>query len=112
MLVYLVGKYPEDRAIYRERSPIYYTEQLDCPVIFFQGLKDRVVPPNQAKMMFQAIKKKGLPVAYIPFEEEAHGFRIADNIKKALDSEFYFYARIFDFEPADPIEPIEIINLA
>ncbi|MGF1589274.1 MAG: S9 family peptidase [Pleurocapsa sp.] len=108
----LVGKYPEERAIYQQRSPIYFTELLDCPVIFFQGLKDKVVPPNQAEMMFQAIKQKGLPVAYISFEEEAHGFRIADNIKKALDSEFYFYARIFGFEPADPIEPIEIINLA
>ncbi|HEY9771772.1 MAG TPA: prolyl oligopeptidase family serine peptidase [Coleofasciculaceae cyanobacterium] len=108
----LVGKYPEQRAIYQERSPIYFTELLDCSVIFFQGLEDKVVPPNQAEMMFQAIKQKGLPVAYISFEEEAHGFRIADNIKKALDSEFYFYARIFGFEPADPIEPIEIINLA
>ena len=108
----LVGKYPEDKAIYQERSPIYYTEKLDCPVIFFQGLKDKVVPPNQAEMMFEAIEKKGLPVAYISFEEEGHGFRIADNIKKALDSEFYFYARIFGFEPADPLEPVEIINLA
>ncbi len=108
----LVGKYPEDQAIYQQRSPIHFTQQLNCPVIFFQGLKDKVVPPNQAEMMFQAIKNKGLPVAYISFEQEAHGFRIADNIKKALDSEFYFYARIFGFEPADPIEPIEIINLA
>ena len=108
----LVGKYPEDRDIYQKRSPIYFTEQLDCPVIFFQGLKDKVVPPNQAEMMFQAIKQKGLPVAYIAFEEEAHGFRIAENIKKALDSEFYFYSRVFGFEPADPLEPIEIINLA
>ena len=107
----LVGKYPEDRAVYQERSPIYFTDQLDCPVIFFQGLKDKVVPPNQAEMMFEAIKAKGLPVAYILFEQEAHGFRIADNIKKALDSEFYFYSRVFGFEPADPIEPIEIINL-
>ena len=107
----LVGKYPEQRAIYQERSPIYHIEQLNCPVIFFQGLKDRVVPPNQAEMMFNAIKDKGLPVAYITFEREAHGFRIAENIKKALDSEFYFYARVFGFEPADPIEPIEIINL-
>ena len=107
----LVGKYPEDREIYQERSPIYFTERLDCPVIFFQGLKDKVVPPNQAEMMFEAIKKKGLPVAYISFEQEAHGFRIADNIKKALDSEFYFYSRVFGFEPADPIEPIEIVNL-
>ncbi len=107
----LVGRYPEDKAIYQERSPIYYSEQLDCPVIFFQGLKDKVVPPNQAEMMFEAIKNKGLPVAYISFAEESHGFRIADNIKQALDSEFWFYARIFGFKPADPIEPIEIINL-
>jgi dipeptidyl aminopeptidase/acylaminoacyl peptidase len=107
----LVGKYPEDKKIYQERSPIYFTEQLDCPVIFFQGLKDQVVPPNQAEMMFQAIKHKGLPVAYIAFPQEAHGFRIAENIKKALDSEFYFYSRVFGFLPADPLEEIEIINL-
>ena len=107
----LIGRYPEERNTYQERSPIYHTEQLNCPVIFFQGLKDRVVPPNQAEMMFDAIKAKGLPVAYIVFEQEAHGFRIAENIKQALDSEFYFYARVFGFEPADAIEPIEIINL-
>jgi dipeptidyl aminopeptidase/acylaminoacyl peptidase len=106
----LVGKYPEDRAIYQERSPIYFIEQLDCPVIFFQGLKDRVVPPNQAEMMFEAIKHKGLSVAYIAFAQEGHGFRIAENIKKALDSEFYFYSRVFGFEPAEPLEQIEIIN--
>ena len=107
----LIGKYPEERAIYQERSPINHIEQLNCPVIFFQGLKDKVVPPNQAQMMFEAIRAKGLPVAYISFEQEAHGFRIAENIKQALDSEFYFYARIFGFEPAEAIEPIEIINL-
>ena len=107
----LVGKYPEEKAIYQERSPIHYPEQLDCPVIFFQGLKDKVVPPNQAEMMFQAIKHKGLPVAYILFEEEGHGFRIAENIKQALDSEFYFYAQIFGFQPADSLKPVEIINL-
>ena len=107
----LVGKYPEEQQIYQERSPVYHTEQLDCPVIFFQGLKDKVVPPNQAEMMFQAIKAKGLPVAYIAFEQEAHGFRIAENIKKALDSELYFYSRVFGFEPTDKIEEIEIVNL-
>ena len=107
----LIGKYPEDQAIYQERSPIYFTEQLDCPVIFFQGLEDKVVPPNQAEMMFEAIKAKGLPVAYVSFKEEAHGFRMSDNIKKALDGEFYFYSRVFGFQPAEPIEPIEIINL-
>ena len=107
----LVGKYPAEKTIYQKRSPIHHLEQLNCPVIFFQGLKDKVVPPNQAEIMFQAIKRQGLPVAYISFEEEGHGFRIAENIKQALDSEFYFYAQIFGFQPADPLEPIEIINL-
>ncbi len=107
----LVGKYPEAKAIYEARSPIHFTEKLACPVIFFQGLEDKVVPPNQAEMMFEAIKNKGLPVAYVAFAEEAHGFRQAANIKKALESEYYFYARIFGFEPAEAIEPVEIINL-
>lgn len=107
----LIGKYPQEKAIYQERSPIYHTEQLNCPIIFFQGLEDKVVPPNQAEMMFNAIRDKGLPVAYVAFEGEAHGFRISENIKKALDSEFYFYSQIFGFQPAEYIEPIEIINL-
>jgi dipeptidyl aminopeptidase/acylaminoacyl peptidase len=74
-------------------------------------MKDKVVPPNQAEILFSVIRAKGLPVAYIAFPEEAHGFRIAKNIKKALDSEFYFYARIFGFKPAEEIEPIDIVNL-
>ncbi len=84
---------------------------MNCPVIFFQGLQDKVVPPNQAEIMFNAIKEKGLPAAYVAFEQEGHGFRISENIKKALDSEFYFYSRVFGFQPAELIEPIEIINL-
>jgi dipeptidyl aminopeptidase/acylaminoacyl peptidase len=80
-------------------------------VIFFQGLEDEVVPPNQAETMFEALKKKGVPVAYLPFEGEQHGFRKAENIKRALDGELYFYSRIFGFEPADRIEPVPIENL-
>ncbi|NES85833.1 MAG: prolyl oligopeptidase family serine peptidase, partial [Moorea sp. SIO2B7] len=106
----LIGKYPEEKGIYEERSPINFTNRLSCPVIFFQGLEDKVVPPNQAEMMVEAIKAKGLPVAYVAFEGEQHGFRRAENIKRALDGEFYFYSRVFGFEPADNIEPVEIIN--
>ena len=107
----LIGAYPDEKDIYEARSPIHFTEQLSCPVIFFQGGEDKVVPPNQAEMMFTAIRKKGLPVAYVLFENEGHGFRQGENIKKALDSEFYFYSRVFDFKPAEPIEAIEIVNL-
>ena len=64
------------------------------------------VPPNQAEMMVEAIKQKGIPVAYITFADEGHGFRQADNIKKAIDSEFYFYSRVFGFEPADDLDAL------
>jgi dipeptidyl aminopeptidase/acylaminoacyl peptidase len=107
----LIGPYPAKKELYEERSPIRHTERLSAPIIFFQGLEDKIVPPNQAEMMVDALRKKGLPVAYVPFEGEQHGFRRAENIKRALDGEFYFYSRIFGFLPADSIDPIEIENL-
>ena len=107
----LMGPYPEKREIYLERSPINFTDQLSCPVIFFQGLEDKVVPPNQAELMVQALREKKIPVAYVAFEGEQHGFRQAKNIKRALDAELYFYSRVFGFELADEVEPVEIENL-
>jgi len=107
----LVGPYPERADLYRARSPIHFTDQLSCPVIFFQGLDDPVVPPSQAEAMVAALKEKGIPVAYVPFEGEQHGFRRAENIRRALDSELYFYSRVFGFELAEPVEPVLIENL-
>jgi dipeptidyl aminopeptidase/acylaminoacyl peptidase len=107
----LVGPYPERRDLYVERSPIHHVERLNNPVIFFQGLEDKVVPPNQAETMVEALRNKGIPVAYLPFEGEQHGFRRAENIKRALDAELYFYGCIFGFELADPVEPVVIENL-
>ena len=106
----LVGPYPERRDIYKQRSSINYTELLSCPVIFFQGLEDKVVPPNQAELMVEALRIKGLPVAYMTFEGEQHGFRRSKNIKRVLESEFYFYSCIFGFVPAEPIKPVYIEN--
>ena len=107
----MIGPYPERRDLYVERSPIHHTEQLSCPIILLQGLEDRVVLPNQAEMMVDALRKKGLPVAYLPFEGEQHGFRMSENIKRALEAELYFYSRILGFEIADEIEPVEIEGL-
>ncbi len=107
----LIGPYPERADLYRERSPIHSVDRLSCPVIFFQGLEDRIVLPNQAEMMVDALRAKGLPVAYVPFEGEQHGFRRAENIKRALDGEIYFYSRVFGFELADDVEPVRIENL-
>jgi dipeptidyl aminopeptidase/acylaminoacyl peptidase len=107
----LVAPYPERADLYRERSPIHHTNLLSAPVIFFQGLEDKIVPPNQAEMMVNALRAKGVPVAYITFEGEQHGFRQAANIKRALDAELYFYSRVFGFELADAVEPVPIENL-
>ena len=107
----LVGPFPEMRELYRERSAINYLDQLNCPMILFQGSEDKIVPPNQSQEMYQAVKSKGLPVAYLEFEGEQHGFRKAENIKRALDGELYFYSKVFGFELADEIEPVEIDNL-
>ena len=106
----LVGPYPERRDLYVERSPIHHVDQLSCPVIFFQGLEDRVVPPNQAEMMVEALRAKGVPVAYLAFEGEQHGFRRTETIKRTLEAELYFYSRVFGFELADPVKPVPIEN--
>lgn len=108
----LFGPYPEAREIYFERSPVNFTDRLSCPVIFFQGLEDKVVPPSQAEMMVAALQAKKIPVAYIAFAGEQHGFRQAQNIKRALDGEFYFYSKVFGFETAEVLEPVEIENLS
>ena len=107
----LVGPYPERKDLYWQRSPIHFTERLSCPIILFQGLEDKVVPPNQAEMMYDAALKKGLPVAYVAFEGEQHGFRRAENIKRSLDGELYFYSRVFGFDLAESVESVDIANL-
>ncbi|MGC1307072.1 MAG: S9 family peptidase [Phormidesmis sp.] len=106
----LVGPYPEKKEIYEARSPIHAVDQLSCPIIFLQGSEDKIVLPNQAEAMVKALKEKGIPVAYLLFEGEQHGFRQAENIKRALDAELSFYAQIFEFELADEIEPVEIFR--
>jgi dipeptidyl aminopeptidase/acylaminoacyl peptidase len=108
----LFGPYPQRRDIYVGRSPIHHAEGLSCPVIFFQGLEDVIVPPSQAETMVDSLRKRGIPVAYIPFEGEQHGFRKAETIRRAFEAELYFYSRIFGFRPADEVEPVKIENLA
>jgi dipeptidyl aminopeptidase/acylaminoacyl peptidase len=106
----LIGPYPERRDLYLARSPLHHLDGLDRPVIFFQGLDDKVVPPNQAEMIFDALRRRGVPTAYVPFEGEQHGFRKAENILRALEAELYFFAKVFGFEPSDPIPSVSIEN--
>ncbi len=92
----LIGPYPEARDIYKARSPIHFTDRLSCPIILFQGLEDKVVPPNQSQMMADAVAKKGLKVKYVTFEGEQHGFRKAENIIRSLEEELAFYQDVFE----------------
>jgi dienelactone hydrolase len=105
---YLVGPPSQRERLYRERSPLMHTDRLACPMIFFQGLDDKVVVPAQSEVMVQALKDRGIPVAYLAFEGEGHGFRRLETIRRTLEAELYFYGRVFGFEPADAIEPVEI----
>jgi len=107
----LVGPYPEARDVYLERSPIHQTERLGCPVILFQGLEDEIVPPAQSELMADALRTKGVPVAYLAFPDEQHGFRQAENIKRVLEAELSFYSQIFGFPLADEVEAVLIENL-
>jgi dipeptidyl aminopeptidase/acylaminoacyl peptidase len=107
----LVGPYPATEARYRKRSPIHHLEGFTEPVILLQGLEDKIVPPNQAELILDSLKSRGIPVAYVPFEGEQHGFRKADNIIRAQEAELYFYSKILGFPLADEITPVEIYNL-
>jgi dipeptidyl aminopeptidase/acylaminoacyl peptidase len=109
----LVGPYPEARDVYVERSPIHHVERFTRPLIVLQGAEDEVVPPNQSEMIVDALRARGTPVAYLLFEGEQHGFRRAENIRRALDSELSFYAQVLGFTlPAEEgIDPVPIENL-
>jgi dipeptidyl aminopeptidase/acylaminoacyl peptidase len=110
----MIGPYPAARDVYVERSPIHHLDAFDRPLIVLQGLEDEVVPPNQSEMIVDALRTKGVPVAYLAFEGEQHGFRQAPNIRRALDAELSFYAQVlgFDLPAEEGIEPVEVENLA
>lgn len=108
---YLIAPPPESQAIYRQRSPSHHINKLKRPMIFFQGQDDKVVPPSQSELMVAALKARGVPVAYLAFEGEGHGFRKAANIQRALEAELYFFGRIFDLKLPEAIVPVQIDNL-
>lgn len=106
----LIGPYSENKSLYHERSAINYTDQLSCPMIIFQGSEDKIVPPSQAEMISNALKKKLIPYSYILFEGEQHGFRKSENIIKSQEAELFFYGKTLGFTPSDKIAHIKIEN--
>ncbi len=107
----LLGPLPAAREVYHARSPLYAADNINCPVIFFQGLNDRVVPPDPTERMVNALRAKKLPVAYLRFDGEGHGFRRSETLQRALEAELAFYGRVFGFTPADALPPLAIDNL-
>ncbi|MDQ6796067.1 MAG: prolyl oligopeptidase family serine peptidase [Chloroflexota bacterium] len=110
-LDHLLGPLPEAADTYRARSPVLHAELIRCPVLILQGLEDRVVPPTEAERIVDALWEQRVPHAYIAFEGEDHGFRKATSITRSFEAELSFLAQVFRFEPADPIERLEVVNL-
>jgi dipeptidyl aminopeptidase/acylaminoacyl peptidase len=108
---YLIAPAPESEALYLARSPINHAARLTRPMIFFQGLDDKVVPPQQSEVMVDALRKNGVPVAYMTLEGEGHGFRKADSIVRTLEAELYFYLRMFGLTAPGAPAPVAIDNL-
>ena len=106
----LIGPYPEMKSVYDQRSPINSVENITAPLLLLQGLDDKVVPPNQSELIFNALKDNGIDTAYITFEGEGHGFRQPANNIKALNSELSFYGQVFGFVPAGNIEAVQLIK--
>lgn len=105
----LFGPWPETAQLYRDRSPIAHTDRLRTPLIVFQGLEDKVVPPAQAETLIAALHDEGVPHAYVTYEGEQHGFRKAENVMRTSEAELYFYAKVLGIVPADDLEPVEIV---
>jgi dipeptidyl aminopeptidase/acylaminoacyl peptidase len=108
---YLIAPQPQAEALYQARSPIHHTHRLQRPMIFFQGLDDKVVPPQQSETMVDALRARGVPVAYVPLDGEGHGFRKGENIVRTLEAELYFYQRMFGLHDAAAPAPVPIDNL-
>ena len=104
----LIGPYPERKDLYHDRSPLNFAERISCPVLILQGAEDRIVPPAQAEQIVDALWERRLPHAYVLYPGEDHGFRAAENIINAFESELSFYGQVFGFSPADPIEPVKV----
>ena len=108
----LVAPWPDGVAVYDERSPIHFVDRIRTPVLVLQGADDQVVPQAQADELVAALARNGVPYGYLLFQGEGHGFRRAENRRRALEAELSFYAQVFGFTAADELEPVEVVGLA
>jgi len=99
---------PATRQLLEARSPLQHADRIRCPVIFFQGGEDKVVPPEQSRSMHAAMRARGIPTAYLEFPDEGHGFRRAGNIRAALEAELAFYCQVLGVTPAGDVPPLDL----
>jgi dipeptidyl aminopeptidase/acylaminoacyl peptidase len=104
----LIGPWPEATARYRERSPITIADRISAPVIVFQGSEDRVVPPQQAEQIIEALRANGVPHAYRLIEGEGHGFRRTETVADTLRMEWSFYSQVLGFPHPAGVDPTPI----
>jgi dipeptidyl aminopeptidase/acylaminoacyl peptidase len=107
----LVGPYPERADLYKERSPIHFTDRITTPMLVLQGADDRVVPPRQAELIVAALRERGIPHAYVLYEGEGHGFRKAENIVASLEAELSFYAQVLGLDVGDAVPRLAVEHL-
>ncbi len=107
----LVGALPEAKEVYQERSAVHHADKIEMPLLLLQGLDDKIVPPNQSELIFDSLRERGRPVAYVAFEGEGHGFRKAENVVAAYCAELSFYAQVLGFEPAGAVPRLAVDNL-
>lgn len=103
----LVGPWPAARALYEARSPFKRVNEIDRPVIFFQGLDDPVVPPAQSERMARALAARGLPVVLETFSGERHGFRRPATVARVLAAELAFYRRVLGLSSPEPLPDLD-----
>ena len=106
----LIAPYPAHKQLYHSRSPLTHSDRITAPIIFFQGSCDEVVPPSQSEALFQALKMRKVPTAYLLFDGEGHGFRRSETMKRALEAELYFYTHLFHIPLQEPLEPVAIFS--
>jgi dipeptidyl aminopeptidase/acylaminoacyl peptidase len=107
----LIGPLPQAQSVYDRRSPLNHLDGFKAPLIVFQGADDPIVPPNQSALIVEALRKRGVPLAYLIYPGESHGFRKPENITRSLQAELSFYGQFFRFTPADALPPLTIENL-
>ncbi|MBV8851751.1 MAG: prolyl oligopeptidase family serine peptidase, partial [Sinobacteraceae bacterium] len=107
----LIGPLPEAQPLYESRSPLNHLQGFSAPLLVLQGEDDPVVPPAQSERIVAALRSRQIPVAYLLFPGETHGFRKPENVTRALQAELAFYGRIFGFSPADSLPALAIENL-